>query len=230
MVTAGTPGQVERCGCVLKDDRVLRPKTARQRNWIFERSISSGPRAQNCSELKNAAQPRFATRMFRSFFAIGRYFPFAFGPSLEFVSLSMSRATRESSSATFDIDDRLLLGRSRAATRCSTSRWRSQTIHKISAKPKTKNRTVRISRIIPSPDAMCLSPLDHSTSRITRRRFTRSSARITSFRSSTARRRSTVRFASRGPGSTYSPRMRLASSTARIRISWSGLFIAATHG
>jgi hypothetical protein len=32
-----------------------------------------------------------------------RHFPFAFGPSLEFVSLSMSRTTRESSSATFGI-------------------------------------------------------------------------------------------------------------------------------
>src|SRR5882672_2774706 len=34
---------------------------------------------------------------------------------------------------------------------CSTSRRRSPMIHKISAKPRTKNRTTRISRIIPSP-------------------------------------------------------------------------------
>jgi hypothetical protein len=39
----------------------------------------------------------------------------------------------------------------RALGPCSTSRRRSPTIHKISAKPKTKNRTVRISRIIPKP-------------------------------------------------------------------------------
>jgi hypothetical protein len=41
----------------------------------------------------------------------------------------------------------------------------------------------------------------------------------TSFLSSTARRPSTVRVASRGQGSIYSPRMRLASSTARISVS-----------
>jgi hypothetical protein len=71
--------------------------------------------------------------------------------------------------------------------------------------------------------------LDHSTSRITLRRFIRSRACTTSFLSSTARRRSTVRVASRGPGSMYSPRMRLASSTARMSVSWSGLFITATQ-
>jgi hypothetical protein len=59
----------------------------------------------------------------------------------------------------------------------------------------------------------------HSTSRITLRRFIRSRACTTSFLSSTARRCSTVRVASRGPGSIYSPRMRLASSTARISVS-----------
>jgi len=59
----------------------------------------------------------------------------------------------------------------------------------------------------------------HSTSRITLRRFIRSRACTTSFLSSTARRCSTVRAASRGPGSIYSPRMRLASSTARISVS-----------
>ena len=59
----------------------------------------------------------------------------------------------------------------------------------------------------------------HSTSRITRRRFIRSRACTTSFLSSTARRCSTVRVASRGPGSINSPRMRLASSTARISVS-----------
>jgi hypothetical protein len=59
----------------------------------------------------------------------------------------------------------------------------------------------------------------HSTSRITLRRFIRSRACTTSFLSSTARRCSTVRAASRGPGSMYSPRMRLASSTARISVS-----------
>ncbi len=69
----------------------------------------------------------------------------------------------------------------------------------------------------------------HSTSRITRRRFIRSSAWTISGLSSTASRRSTVRVASRGPGSMYSPRMRLASSTARIRVSWSGFFIAARN-
>jgi hypothetical protein len=65
----------------------------------------------------------------------------------------------------------------------------------------------------------------HSTSRITLRRFIRSRACTTSFLSSTARRRSTVRVASRGPGSMYSPRMRLASSRARRTVSWSGLFM-----
>src|ERR1700680_3481963 len=33
----------------------------------------------------------------------------------------------------------------------------------------------------------------------------------------------------RGPGSMYSPRMRLASLMARRTVSWSGLFITATH-
>jgi hypothetical protein len=66
----------------------------------------------------------------------------------------------------------------------------------------------------------------HSTNRITLRRFIRSSASTTSFLSSTASRRSTVRVASRRPGSMYSPRMRLASSTARMTVSWSGLFMA----
>ena len=61
----------------------------------------------------------------------------------------------------------------------------------------------------------------HSTNHITLRRFVRSSACMTSFLSSTANRRSTVRAASRG----YSPKMRLASSTARMSVSWSGLFI-----
>ncbi len=59
----------------------------------------------------------------------------------------------------------------------------------------------------------------HSTNRITRRRFIRSSARTISGLSSTASRRSTVRVASRGPGSMYSPKMRLASSTARMSVS-----------
>jgi hypothetical protein len=67
----------------------------------------------------------------------------------------------------------------------------------------------------------------HSASRNTLRRFIRSRACTTSFLSSTARRCSTVRVASRGPGSIYSPRMRLASSTARISVSWSGLFMTA---
>ena len=57
--------------------------------------------------------------------------------------------------------------------------------------------------------------------------FGQSSACRTSFLSSTANGRSTARVASRGPGSMYSPRMRLASSTARISVSWSGLFITA---
>ena len=68
---------------------------------------------------------------------------------------------------------------------------------------------------------MCLSPLYHSTRRITRRRFMRSRACTRSLLSSTARRRSTVRFAS----PRYSPKMRLASSTARMMVSWSGLFM-----
>ena len=68
---------------------------------------------------------------------------------------------------------------------------------------------------------MCLSPLYHSTSRITLRRFIRSRACTTSLLSSTASRRSTVRFAS----PRYSPKMRLASSTARMMVSWSGLFM-----
>jgi hypothetical protein len=72
---------------------------------------------------------------------------------------------------------------------------------------------------------MCLSPLYHSTSRITLRRFIRSRACTTSLLSSTASRRSTVRAASRG----YSPKMRLASSTARASVSWSGLFITARN-
>ena len=62
----------------------------------------------------------------------------------------------------------------------------------------------------------------HSTNRITLRRFVRSSACMTSVLSCTANRRSTVRDASRG----YSPKMRLASSTARMSVSWSGLFLA----
>ena len=61
----------------------------------------------------------------------------------------------------------------------------------------------------------------HSTSRITLRRFIRSRACTTSLLSSTASRRSTVRFAS----PRYSPKMRLASSTARMMVSWSGLFM-----
>jgi hypothetical protein len=69
----------------------------------------------------------------------------------------------------------------------------------------------------------------HSTSRITLRRFIRSRACTTSFLSSTARRCSTVLVASRGPRSIYSPRMRLASSTARISVSWSGLFMTARN-
>jgi hypothetical protein len=67
--------------------------------------------------------------------------------------------------------------------------------------------------------------LCHSTSRSTLRIFIRSSACTTSLLLSTTSRRSTVRVASRCPGSTYSPRMRLASSTARRTVSWSGLFI-----
>src|SRR3984893_7163402 len=50
------------------------------------------------------------------------------------------------------------------------------------------------------------------------RRFIRSRACTTSFLSSTAKRCSTVRVTSRGP-SIYSPRMRLASSTARMSVS-----------
>jgi len=46
------------------------------------------------------------------------------------VSLSLSQTMRESSSATFDIDDGISLARLRAATRCSTSPRRSQAIHK----------------------------------------------------------------------------------------------------
>src|SRR2546429_7364546 len=64
-------------------------------------------------------------------------------------------------------------------------------------------------------------PLYHSTSRITLRRFMRSRACTTSLLSSTASRRSTVCFAS----PRYSPKMRLASSTARMMVSWSGLFM-----
>ena len=81
-------------------------------------------------------------------------------------------------------------------------------------------RSVR-RKIIRGPDAMRLSPLYHSTSRITLRRFIRSRACTTSLLSSTASRRSTVRFAS----PRYSPKMRLASSTARMMVSWSGLFM-----
>jgi len=65
----------------------------------------------------------------------------------------------------------------------------------------------------------------HSTSRITLRRFIRLSACTTSFLSSTASRRCTVRVGSHCPGSMYSPRMRLASSMARRTVSWSGLFM-----
>ena len=65
----------------------------------------------------------------------------------------------------------------------------------------------------------------HSTSRITLRRFIRSSECTTSLLSSTASRRSTVRFAS----PRYSPKMRLASSTARMMVSWSGLFMTVTQ-
>jgi len=70
--------------------------------------------------------------------------------------------------------------------------------------------------------------LGHSTSRITLRRFVRSSACTTSFLSSSISKRSTVRIASCGPGSINSLRMRLPSSMARIRMrmSWSGLFIS----
>jgi len=57
---------------------------------------------------------------------------------------------------------------------------------------------------------MCLSPLYHSTSRITLRRFIRSSACTRSLLSSTASRRSTVRFAS----PRYSPKMRLVLNGA----------------
>src|SRR5882724_265929 len=42
---------------------------------------------------------------------------------------------------------------------CSTSRRRSPMIHKISAKPRTKNRTTRISRIISSPRCNVFRPL-----------------------------------------------------------------------
>jgi len=58
-----------------------------------------------------------------------------------------------------------------------------------------------------------------STRRSTLRRFIRSRACTTSFLSSTASSRSTVRVASRCPGSMYSPRMRLASSMARRSVS-----------
>jgi hypothetical protein len=68
----------------------------------------------------------------------------------------------------------------------------------------------------------------HSTSRITLRCFIRSRACTTSFLSSTANRLCTVRAASRCPGSMYSPRMRLASSTARKRVSWSGVLTRPT--
>jgi phage-related protein len=59
----------------------------------------------------------------------------------------------------------------------------------------------------------------HSTSRITLRRLIRSRACTTSFLSSMPKSPSTVRVASRGPGSIYSPRRRLASSTARMSVS-----------
>jgi hypothetical protein len=72
--------------------------------------------------------------------------------------------------------------------------------------------------------------LAHSTSRITLRRFVRSSACTTSFLSSSISKRSTVRIESYGPGSINSLRMRLPSSMARMsmRMSWSGsgLFIS----
>ena len=75
--------------------------------------------------------------------------------------------------------------------------------------------------LVGPPTAESGAARTHSTNRITRRLFIRSSAWTISGLSSTASRRSTVRAASRG----YSPKMRLASSTARASVSWSGLFI-----
>jgi hypothetical protein len=66
----------------------------------------------------------------------------------------------------------------------------------------------------------------YSTRRIARRRVNRSSACTTSSLSSTASRRCTVSVASCWLGSMYSPRMRLASSTARTSVSWSGVLKA----
>ena len=83
--------------------------------------------------------------------------------------------------------------------------------------------------LVPSQFTFARWQLGHSTNRMTRRRFNRSSAWMTSFRSRMASRRSTVRVASRGPGSMHSPKMRRASSTARTSVSWSGLFMPATH-
>src|SRR5258708_30702354 len=84
--------------------------------------------------------------------------------------------------------------------------------------------------LVGPPTAESGAARTHSTNRITLRRLIRSSACTTSFRSSTASSRSTVRVASRGPGSMYSPKIRLASSTARISVPWSGVVICrGTH-